>query len=116
MKTRQLTRADLPERNLNCNSLHIPVIHKGESKFVCDIHFGNNSLCYLEDAKGIPTEISELQLIIGEYFKNLNKEKSQLETQKRFCRRNKKEFEEEAKQRLNDINRILQNGQNRIKQ
>jgi len=65
MKTRQLLRTDLPKKRRTCDSLHIPVLLNGKKRFICDIHFINDDLCYLENAKGIPTRISNMQLIIN---------------------------------------------------
>jgi hypothetical protein len=64
MKTRQLLKSDLPRRRIATTSLHIPVVHKGKKGFVCDIHFVNKELCYLEKGKGIPFKISNLQLLM----------------------------------------------------
>jgi|GEM_PF-3089856 hypothetical protein len=64
MKTRPLLRTDLPKKRSTCDSLHIPVLLKNKKRFICDIHFANDHLCYLENAKGIPTRIRNLQLII----------------------------------------------------
>jgi len=64
MKSRQLKRWDLPRIRRSAKSLHIPVLLKGKKRFVCDIHFADNSLCYLEGAKGKPTKIRDLQLLL----------------------------------------------------
>ena len=64
MKTRQLLRTDLPKKRRSCESLHIPVLLNAKKRFICDIHFANDELCYLENAKGFLTKISKLQLII----------------------------------------------------
>lgn len=63
MKTRQLLRKDLPYRRISQHSLHVPVIFDGIKKYVCDIHFGDIELCYLEDNNGIPVRINKLLLI-----------------------------------------------------
>ena len=60
---RQLTRADLPKTNPSGDSLHVPVFYKNEIRFVCDIHFGHEDFCYLEDNLGNPVRISECELI-----------------------------------------------------
>jgi hypothetical protein len=58
---RELKRSDLPKTRSSGKSLHLPVITKrGVKKYVCDIHFGDETLCYLEGAKGKPTKISSL--------------------------------------------------------
>jgi len=58
---RQLERSDLPKKRSSGESLHLPVITKrGVKKFICDIHFGDEALCYLEGAKGKPTKINTL--------------------------------------------------------
>ena len=58
---RQLERIDLPKTRSSGKSLHLPVITKrGVKKYVCDIHFGDETLCYLEGAKGKPTKINTL--------------------------------------------------------
>lgn len=66
METRQLLRTDLPKRRRAGNSLHIPVLLGGKKRYVCDIHFSDKGLCYLEGAKGIATKISKLKLITDE--------------------------------------------------
>jgi len=63
MKTRPLERADLPKKRRSANSLKIPVLFKGKQRMVCDIHYADDALCYLEGAKGKPTKISDLNLI-----------------------------------------------------
>ncbi len=66
MQTRQLLKTDLPQRRRSVKSLHIPVLYNGQKKYICDIHFGNNDLCYLENCNGIPTKIENLELILDE--------------------------------------------------
>jgi len=78
METRQLKRSDLPKTRRSVDSLHIPVIHKGENKWVCDIHMDNDTLCWLEDAAGIPTTIAELQLLQGMSAYEMEKETERL--------------------------------------
>ena len=63
METRQLLRSDLPKRRFSPDSLHIPVLQNGVVKYISDIHFANNDLCWLEGGKGKPTKIKELKLI-----------------------------------------------------
>ncbi|NCS88674.1 MAG: hypothetical protein AUK34_01130 [Ignavibacteria bacterium CG2_30_36_16] len=69
MKTRQLSRKDLPNTRSSGESLHIPVLLNDKKRYICDIHFGNDELCYLENAKGVPTKINKLQLITDERSK-----------------------------------------------
>lgn len=59
---RPLTRKDLPQKT-DGSSLHIPIVYMGQLKFVCDIHFGSDERCYLEDNYGISVLISECELI-----------------------------------------------------
>lgn len=63
MTTCQLLRTDLPKKRISGNSLHIPVLLKGKKRFIVDIHFAKIELVFLENAKGIPTEIGMLKLI-----------------------------------------------------
>jgi hypothetical protein len=65
MNTRQLTRKDLP-RKTNGRSLHIKVMYHGRERVVCDIHYSDAKLCYLEDNGGLPVKIADLQLIIDD--------------------------------------------------
>ena len=72
MIKRPLNRDDLPRRHLGAQSMHIPVILKcnckkncrGKIRFICDIHFHDDTVVYLENAQGVPTKISELELIV----------------------------------------------------
>lgn len=64
MKTRQLLRSDLPQNRRSTDSLNIPVLFNGVKRFICDIHFANQDLCYLENYSGVPVELSGLKLII----------------------------------------------------
>lgn len=65
--SKQLTRQDLPsKKNRGTNSLKLPVLYQGTLRYVCDIHFGDETLCYLEDCEGVPTKISELILLTKE--------------------------------------------------
>ena len=86
MKTRPLNITDLPKHNPSGKSLHIPVILKNEGfnkiRFICDLHYnsirllGNTELVYLEGCCGVPTKISNLEIIIAskkEVTKFLNK-------------------------------------------
>ena len=51
----------IPKKRFSDKSLHILVkTEKGTKKFVCDIHFHDYKLCYLEGAKGKTTKISSL--------------------------------------------------------
>lgn len=89
MQTRQLLITDLPKKRRSANSLHIPVVFNGKERFICDIHFTNKELCYLENSKGNPTQINKLQLI-----ENYNKENiiKKLELkEKQFAKLNKKQ-------------------------
>lgn len=69
MKTRKLLRTDLPKRRSSCKSLHLPVLLNGKKRCICDIHFANDELCYLEDNKDVPAKISKLRLITDERSK-----------------------------------------------
>jgi len=60
---RKLKRDDLPKTRLSCDSLKIPVIYKNKERLICDIHFGNNNLCYLENNNGEPVKIDNLYII-----------------------------------------------------
>lgn len=71
MKTRQLTRSDLP-RKTSGSSLGLKVIYEGLERKVADIHFGDDSLCYLEGGNGEPVKIADLGLILKQDFKKLN--------------------------------------------
>ena len=58
---RQLERIDLPKKRSSENSLHLRVYtRKGVKKYVCDIHFADDTLCYLEGSKGKPTKMRSL--------------------------------------------------------
>lgn len=63
MVLRQLQRSDLPKKVMSENGLHKPAYLNGEKVFICDIHYADNTLCYLENANGIPTKISDLQIV-----------------------------------------------------
>lgn len=86
MKTRQLLKTDLPKKRRSVKSLHIPVLYNEKRVHICDIHFGNNEFCYLENCNGIPTKIENLQLILdGRNTYDLKKEISRKEIkQKEF--------------------------------
>lgn len=60
---RQLKRSDLPKKVMSENGLHKPAYLNGEKVFICDIHHTDDTLCYLENANGIPTKISDLQIV-----------------------------------------------------
>ncbi len=64
-KTRQLRREDLPKNRRSAESLHLPVLFTGQLMYVCDIHFTDDGLCWLEQAKGIPTPIAKLDLVLS---------------------------------------------------
>lgn len=64
MNTRTLLRSDLPKSRKSGNSLHIPVIYKGQERIVCDIFYLNDLLCYLEGNKGVPVKIKDCSLIL----------------------------------------------------
>lgn len=64
-KTRQLLREDLPKKRRSEKSLHLPVLFSGQLRHICDINFADDSLCWLERAKGIPTPIAKLNLILS---------------------------------------------------
>jgi hypothetical protein len=82
MKTRPLLRTDLPKKRSTCDSLHIPVLLKNKKRFICDIHFANDHLCYLENAKGIPTRIRNLQLInLSQHVQKLQREIMKLKSE-----------------------------------
>ncbi len=66
MKARKLLRTDLPKKRTSFHSLHIPVLLKGKKRYVCDIPFANEKLCYLENGKGISAQIEDLQLLLDE--------------------------------------------------
>ena len=65
-KKRTLTRQDLPKKNGKKwdASLHIEAFRKsdGERVFICDVHYGDDNLCFLENAEGVATKISELEI------------------------------------------------------
>ena len=63
MKTRQFLKSDLPTGK-NYNGCNIAVLYNDEKRFVVDKHFGDDELCFLKGAMGIPTPISSLQLIV----------------------------------------------------
>jgi hypothetical protein len=67
---RPLTRKDLPKKT-GTGSLHIPVVYKNKLRFVCDISYGSDQLCWLENNDGIPVLIKECELITNfkEYLK-----------------------------------------------
>lgn len=66
MKFKQLERSDLPKTRSSGNSLHILCHYKNEERYICDIHFGNDSLCWLEDNDGEPVEISDIKIVVKE--------------------------------------------------
>lgn len=61
-----LQRQDLPKRRYSGNSLHIRVLYKGSIRFICHINFADDQLCWLEEGKGVPVEISKLKLLVSE--------------------------------------------------
>lgn len=73
--SRPLRRTDLPATRTAGTSLGMSVLLGAEIKRVSDIHFGNNELCYLEDAKGEPTRIEDLRLIFGDTWRKENANK-----------------------------------------
>ena len=114
MKAIQLKREDLPYKHFNTNSLHVPVIHNGEQKFICDIHFGNDSLCYLENAHGEPTPIKDIILIQNLYHKELSKDISILNDQLNWVRHSiysshldRKQAIREIEDKLEELYRML---------
>ncbi len=76
MKTRQLLRSDLPYKKGKkpLDTINIPVIYEGVMRYVVDIHFTKDDLCFLNNAGGKPTKISELQLVLNDYDSLLNSE------------------------------------------
>lgn len=63
---RKMTRADLPKKVRSANGMHKAAFLNGEKVWVCDLHFGDDSICYLENANGVPTKIEDLEIDIPE--------------------------------------------------
>ena len=61
-----MTRADLPKKVRSANGLHKAAFLNGEKVWICDLHFGDDTICYLENANGIPTKIGDLEIEIPE--------------------------------------------------
>ena len=68
MNTRPLLRSDLPKKRKNkpLDTINIPVVYQDTMRYVVDIHFTKDDMCYLNDAGGVPTKISDLQLILND--------------------------------------------------
>lgn len=64
MISKPLKRSDLSKRGHRFLSLHIPVLCNHKKRYVSDIHFGDDSLCWLEGANGKPTKINKLELLL----------------------------------------------------
>lgn len=63
---RKMTRADLPKKVRSANGMRKAAFLNGEKVWVCDLHFGDDSICYLENANGVPTKIEDLEIDIPE--------------------------------------------------
>lgn len=66
MKTRKLTKDDLPSYRRSAKSLGIPVLFQGREDEIVDIHMTNPEYCYLtlEGGRGSPVHYSKLTRIL----------------------------------------------------
>lgn len=89
-----ITRDQLPER-VKASGTMIPVMYNGEKRFITDVHYGNDTLCYLKDNNGVPVSICDLDVLpkwlpIIKAFKELEEHYCDLRplTQKQVIRLN----------------------------